>query len=624
MDTIKKAKIIFVHNFIELIISKALELEKEHKSRISLVHPKYQQSAQNLLHYLAFRSFDTNQLQKDLRGLGLSSLTSIGAHVMSSLLNIQYILDKLLDIKNPMNPKGFLSPKQSQKLLRRNTKLLFGYKSKNRETRIMVTMPEMAAENSAFVKKLIESGMNCARINCAHNDQHQWNELILNIKRSSHQQGRNCKIAMDLGGPKLRTGKMEPGPKIIHIKPQRDNHGRVIVPARFWIAPADVPPPAHSQCDAILPVSERFFELIKRGDTLNFLDSRSKKGKIKIIRKEEGGKWGISDSSLYLETGTQIQLNEQYSEAAQKSQVGELLPKEQFITLFKGDHFILHKDPKPGKPAVRDKAGNILEVAHISCTLPEVFEDVKAGEPIFFNDGKIEGVIKSVSEEALEILILQAKSKGSKLRSDKGINLPESKLKISGLTKKDLNDLDFVAKQADVINFSFVNSSQDVLQILQILETKDSKAGMILKIETQQAFSNLPDILLTAMKRYPMGIMIARGDLAIETGWKNFASIQQEIMHICEAAHIPAVWATQVLESLAKNGTPSRAEITDAAMSQQSECVMLNKGPYIFKAIRMMDMILKRMEKFQEKTSIVLPKLEKAHRLELSHKRFDV
>jgi pyruvate kinase len=118
--------------------------------------------------------------------------------------------------------------------------------------------------------------------------------------------------------------------------------------------------------------------------------------------------------------------------------------------------------------------------------------------------------------------------------------------------------------------------------------------------------------------------MIARGDLAIETGWKNFASIQEEILRICEAAHVPDVWATQVLENLAKKGVPSRAEITDAAVANRAECVMLNKGYYITKAVKMLDKILCRMQRFQKKKDTLLPRLENADSLQLSHKQFDV
>ena len=97
--------------------------------------------------------------------------------------------------------------------------------------------------------------------------------------------------------------------------------------------------------------------------------------------------------------------------------------------------------------------------------------------------------------------------------------------------------------------------------------------------------------------------MIARGDLAVECGYERLAEVQEEILWICEAAHLPVIWATQVLESLAKKGQPSRAEITDAAMGERAECVMLNKGPHIVAAVSALDDILRRMQDHQSKKS---------------------
>jgi pyruvate kinase len=133
--------------------------------------------------------------------------------------------------------------------------------------------------------------------------------------------------------------------------------------------------------------------------------------------------------------------------------------------------------------------------------------------------------------------------------------------------------------------------------------------GIMLKIETKEGFRNLPHLLLAVMRSYPAGIMIARGDLAVECGWQRLAEVQEEILWLTEAAHLPVVWATQVLESLSKKGRPSRAEITDAAMAQRADCVMLNKGPYVVEAIRMLDGILKRMQEHQHKKASMLRSL---------------
>ena len=139
--------------------------------------------------------------------------------------------------------------------------------------------------------------------------------------------------------------------------------------------------------------------------------------------------------------------------------------------------------------------------------------------------------------------------------------------------------------------------------------------GVVLKIETQRAFEQLPNLLLEVMRSPCAGVMIARGDLAIECGWERMAEVQEEILWICEAAHMPVIWATQVLEKLTKEGLPSRAEITDAAMGERAECVMLNKGPYVVDAVRALDDILRRMENHQHKKRSMLRQLRLADQL---------
>jgi len=612
-----------INQKIEEIIEKVKEIENNYAKEIGDVHPVYRKSALNLVHYLGFRSFDIDDLQDQLRDLGLPSLSNVEAHVMRSLLAISSILNHLLDNPFREKRKGIVSIKRSKKILNRNTKLLFGYKSKKRRTRIMVTLPGSAGDDYLLVNHLMGLGMNSARINCAHDNPVTWGKMIYNIRKSSDTLSKSCKVMMDLGGPKLRSGSMQPGPKIVHIKPEKDVMGKVVNPAKIWIAPPDVPPPDDT-ANAHIPVSEEWFKNIKRGDSIQLTDTRAKKIKIIINGKKGSGRWGYCFTSAYISSGTGLKLFKPDNTEKLAHQVGELLPLQQYISLKINDYLILHKDPMPGEPAKYDENGKLLQNAHISCTLPEIFKDVKNGEPIFFDDGKIEGIIEDVNEEELLIKISYAKDAGSKLKPDKGINLPESDLKVSGLTKKDKKDLEFVAVNADTVNFSFVNDTNDVQQLMEELTKYETTPGIILKIETQKGFKNLPRILLKAMQTFPIGVMIARGDLAIETGWKNFASIQEEILRICEAAHIPDVWATQVLENLAKKGVPSRAEITDAAMSQRAECVMLNKGVYIEKAVKMLDKILRRMQRFQKKKETILPKLDDADKLYLSHDKFNI
>jgi pyruvate kinase len=196
------------------------------------------------------------------------------------------------------------------------------------------------------------------------------------------------------------------------------------------------------------------------------------------------------------------------------------------------------------------------------------------------------------------------------LHAAKGINVPDTDLPISALTDKDVADLAMVSELADFVELSFVREPADVIRLFEELDRLgDRDLGVVLKIETRQAFEQLPQLLLTAMRRRRVGVMIARGDLAVETGYERMAELQEETLCLCEAAHLPVIWATQVLEQLATTGRPSRAEISDAAMAERAECVMLNKGPYIADAVVTLDDILGRMAGLGYKKSPLLRSL---------------
>jgi pyruvate kinase len=288
-------------------------------------------------------------------------------------------------------------------------------------------------------------------------------------------------------------------------------------------------------------------------------------------------------------------------------------PKRSFIVLKPGDLLVLTRSPVPGHPGLCNEWGEIEQLATISCTLPEVFADLHPKEPVWFDDGKIGGVIESVSPERLTVRITTAKPGGEKLGEDKGINFPNSVIRLPAMTEKDIGDLAFVVKHADIIGLSFVRRPEDVAALqAELARLNASKMGIMLKIETRTAFEHLPAILLQAMRGGKVGVMIARGDLAVECGWERLAEAQEEILWVCEAAHVPVIWATQVLENLAKTGAPSRAEITDAAMGERAECVMLNKGPHLVHAVQVLDDILCRMEAHQSKKSARLRRLHLA------------
>ncbi len=286
----------------------------------------------------------------------------------------------------------------------------------------------------------------------------------------------------------------------------------------------------------------------------------------------------------------------------QVTKVGEFPAREQAITLKRGDTLILTRESLPGRPASFDATGKMIAPATISCTLPQLFADVRSGHRIWFDDGKLGGIVRNVTSERIEVLITQARVKGYKLRADRGINLPDSKLSVPALTIRDIESLQFVAGHAELVGLSFVRRARDVYELQSQLERLGGQhLGIILKIETRQGLESMPNLLLALMRHHAGGVMIARGDLAVECGYERLAELQEEILWFCEAAHMPVVWATQVLENLTKQGQVSRAEITDAAMGERAECVMLNKGPHIIEAIEVLHDILRRMQNHQLK-----------------------
>jgi pyruvate kinase len=415
---------------------------------------------------------------------------------------------------------------------------------------------------------------------------------------------------MDLSGPKLRTGPMISGPEIIRVKPRKDDMGIVTKPASLWLAAKENTPPSGSHIH--IPVSIEDTVRLTVNDFYHFTDARGKKCSMELVESHQNGYLMLTYDSAYINTGMEIFGSQDNGGGKVIAIVGELDPIEQFIILKPGDRLILHNNPmEAGKPAKYDVQGKIVSHATIACAMPEIFDKVKPGEPILFDDGKIEGTIEAKADDHLRILILNAKETGTKLRAAKGINLPLSDLQIAGLTPKDHNDLQFIARHADAVNVSFVNDPGLVAFILNEFEKIGKQPGLVLKIETRRGFQNLPLILLEAMRVKNVGVMIARGDLAVETGWNDMAAIQEEILRICKAAHIPDIWATQVLENMAKKGIPSRAEITDAGFSERAECVMLNKGAQITKAIKLLDKILCTMEAANKQEGI-LPRLNMA------------
>ncbi|MEW6512651.1 MAG: pyruvate kinase [Pseudomonadota bacterium] len=571
-----------------------LESESRLADRINNVGRDIQPSARNLAHYLALRHKDRRPLQEKLAWIGVSSLGRAESNVLANLDKVLGILHRLQGL--PWQSHGAEEPvgiKRSRKLLDQHAAALLGEPPPGRAVRIMVTLPSEAAGDYGLIRQLVDTGMDIARINCAHDGPAEWKAMARHVRRAAKTVGRPVRILMDLGGPKLRTDHLPPAMPVLKLKPSRDEMGRVQIPVRLGLYPAGHPVQVKGASISI-GVNADWLAHIAQDDQLRLIDARGARRDFQVVDRDADGVLAESFQTSYLVAESRIG-HRSKGQRTRVTQITDLPAQPGSLHLSLGDVIYL----------VRTKvgAGRTAPGPHeIGCTLPEIFGQVSVGERIWFDDGRIGGIIRRATPDRLEVEITHARATGEKLAGDKGINLPDSQLELPALTDKDIEDLATVAKEADMVGLSFAQRASDVEALRRHLETLGAEhLGIVLKIETRRGFENLPELLYAAMAGKAAGIMIARGDLAVECGYERLAEVQEEILWAAEAAHMPVIWATQVLETLAKTGLPSRAEITDAAMGERAECVMLNKGPHIVDAMHTLDDILRRMQAHQSK-----------------------
>lgn len=480
------------------VLSRLSAIEKEMESipseyleTLNQVHPSNLISAKNLLKYLVLRRTDVQNLQDDLHRFGLSSLASCESHTH---FQVQSTLERL---GVTFEHKDLSTSEFAFQKIHKSSEVLFGHTHQEWPSSIMVTMDSAFLDKKHAIRDLLRNGMAVARINCAHDDESIWEKMILKIREQSQEEGIECKIHVDLAGPKLRV------------------------------------------------------VLLKAG---------KEKGKVKI---EEGQTIWLSDSA------------EHFSE-------------EEIVI-------------SPGEEGVIDA--------------------LKVGERVFIDDGLTLAKIEEVTDRGLKLSIERDSSKKSKIKAEKGINFPDSHLPISSLTAFDLDCLPFVVKHADTVGFSFVRKASDLENLrTELAKFSDDLPPVILKIETGEAVENLPQLLLEGMKEAHFGVMIARGDLAVEIGFERMVEIQEEISWLCEAGHVPVIWATQVLESLHKSGVASRAEITDAGRAAMAECMMINKGEHTLKVLKTLRDIAKRSRGLKMKNRLLFRELGIAQKFFLQQK----
>lgn len=453
------------------------------------------ESARNLVTYLALRRRDIREHQLQLSSWGLSSLGRLESRTLHGLRSVIHRLAKITDEKIEIQEPSTESFSAGRDRLQNNTELFFGAVPAARNTRIMVTMPTEAAHDRELMHDLVSSGMNVARINCAHDNQEIWEAMIQNIKETAEELNQNVRIMLDIAGPKIRTE---------------------------WV----------------------------------FTTQKNSK-----VRE-----------------GDKIRMTEDYSQL----------------------------------PQTEDEIS-----VTVGLSIPQIFTNLKVDDPVLIDDGSIELKVIEVSDNEAILEVQRVKGKSVRIRSEKGLNFPQTEFDIDVIDDADEAAIKFAVDNADIISFSFIRTPNDIEQIQaelsKLADRPLAEIPIMLKIETVQAINNLAEVLLTAGSKNPVSVMIARGDLAVESGYVRLPEVQQEILWLCEASDTPVVWGTEVLASMLDEGIPTRAEVTDAGEGSRSECVMLNKGNYMGDTIKMLNDILVTMEEHHYKKTPILRPLKIAN-----------
>ena len=448
----------------------------------SIHRDEFRPGAENLANYLALRHHDLTELQAGLSAYGLSSLGRSEARVRTALDTLLATLARLSGLAKPEYPP-LLRVSDGERALREEQDRILGHDPGGAKSLIMVTLPTEAACDRELLRRLMIAGANCVRINCAHDNAKIWADMIARVRSVASELERDCRVLMDIAGPKCRIESLL-GPEKIRLR--------------------------------------------------------------------------------------------------------------------RGDAFALVKEARKS-----DKDDEILA----TITFPEILDSLEVGAEVSIDDGKIGARVVSAKPGEVKLTVHRVPAGGARLKPEKGVNFPKTELHLPPLTKDDLLALDFVAEHADLVGFSFVQRSSDVALLDRELIRRRPDGPLLpimLKIETRLGVRNLPQLIVEAAGRRPLAVMIARGDLAVELGFGRMSEMQEEILWLCDAAHVPVIWATQVLDNFVRDGAPTRAEATDAAMSQRAECVMLNKGLYLVDAVVFLKDVLNRMERHQSKETALL------------------
>ncbi len=522
-----------------------------------------QYSARNLLAYLAYKQHVTTEFLTVIKERGLT--ISTWEHMVHSLA-LCCVNAGLM--KPPDRYPSLSSPLEAR------SAALFGVRRDSRSPHIMLTL-DTGIANPQTLERLLMNGMSIARINCAHDDAASWLQMIANIRQAEKQlraQGlyehRACKVMMDLAGPKIRIQTVVKETSVIKI-------GNTAIGLITSVDTMDAT--SDRNIDFYISVS-RLHEPMKllAGDQLTFRDRRNKKRSMTVTRVTPQHVYVQANQPAYIGEGTRLTNNEKqlFMDIVRVRLNGSQ------VRVSENDRIRVLRKPMQETSMTPD------EIVCLTVNLPHSLSPVMAGHSVYFDDGKAQGKVIASTDAYFDVEIVSPRSPVA-ISSGNGINFPDTDLSGSSgtLTDKDIRDLSFISRHADIVGLSFLHHPDDLRAIGRTIQHANPELAIVAKIETKHAVQNFSNLLFEGLAFKRFGVMIARGDLAIEAGFRHLSVIQEEILPMCRAAHLPVILATQILDTFAKKGMPTRPELSDLSFGSEFDCIMLNKGPYMVNVV---------------------------------------
>jgi len=545
----------------------------------------YPSSYLNMQDFLTLKKNDLRSLQVELMMQGLSSLSRSHMHLLYTIEHELELLGCMLG-KEESVKQDALSPLDAYEQIETRGAFIKCQKEKNA---VMLTLPSNATEDEDFIKVLYEKSITAVRINTAHDSPEIWQEManmVQNINQH-HREACPLKIYVDLAGPKIRTGEIEKGIEPFRIC-TKDMKTFMLVPVTGNIT--HLVEEEGENRSAVIAVDDSFYRHLKHADMIEINDHDRKTRFYKIESWTSDHCMIQCGKKVEISAQTEIKIQQHKRHYRIAAPINfKMVPEE--IRVFEGDRIVLS-----GKIAL----GHMVENADFKAIVPlkmdgQLFGYLKEQDRVYIDDGKIKLRVIEQREDELLCRVERANVNGTVIKEEKGINFPDSHLDIAAITDEDKENLQHIVGFADIIGISFAQTQKDVQTLKELLRGNEHIA-IVTKIETNQGVHNLPHILSALSTWHNSAVMVARGDLAIEVGFENLAAVQGEIFDLCEAAHTPVIYATQILENLMKKNLPSRAEIIDASISHRADCVMLNKGPFAQRTIEILEKIIASMQ----------------------------